>query len=321
MQVNSISGKLDTADFGLTLMHEHFINVEMSLVKAFDDWLDEEAAYTHFADEVAKAKKYGVKTMVEATPITLGRDIHLIAEAAKRADIQMLCCTGLYSAEEPWFDMGVDPEYLANHYLRDIQDGIQGTSIKAAFVKVATDNLKGFSEANQGMLKAAVIASQQSGVPIYTHSNCTGHLGLVQQQALLEQGVPPHKIVIGHVFDSMEEDYVETLLKNGTYVGCDRLGIDFLVKTEDVADFLAGICLKGYSKQIMLSHDASVRNDFGLGMTPLAKDYDNYPTCIGFTAIFERVIPRLKEHGVTQEMIDDMMIHNPRRYFEGAPIA
>ena len=28
------------------------------------------------------------------------------------------------------------------------------------------------------------------------------------------------------------------------------------------------------------------------------------------------MLPALRAHGVTEEQIDDMLIHNPRRYFE-----
>ena len=35
-----------------------------------------------------------------------------------------------------------------------------------------------------------------------------------------------------------------------------------------------------------------------------------------YTHIHEEVLPYLREHGVTEEQIETMLVGNPRRYFE-----
>jgi phosphotriesterase-related protein len=102
------------------------------------------------------------------------------------------------------------------------------------------------------MIRAAAIASAQTGAPIATHTNSKLHQGLYQQKIFFENGVQPHQILIGHSFDCLERDYLTALLDNGTYVGCDQIGIIHRAKTEDLAECVADLINmgKGYERQL-----------------------------------------------------------------------
>ena len=321
MKINSTNGPVDTADLGVTLMHEHVVNLEFSLLVAYPDtWFDKEACLQLYTDEVNKAKKYGLKTYVDATPINLGRDVKLIKEAADRAGVTALFATGLYYPEDPWFILGVEADFTAEHFIRDLTKGCQGTDMKAAFIKVGTDPNVGLTEINRSILKAAAIASKETGAPVYTHSSPVNELGLRQQEFLLKEGVDPQKLVIGHSFDTTDLNYVESLIKNGTYVGCDRIGLRITVGAKELGDFVAKLIERGHSKKIMISHDGVINNDYGVA---LHRDKRNHATCKvvgGYGPVFEIFHPRLRELGVSEDIIQDMMIGNPRRYFEGQPL-
>lgn len=321
MFIHSVTGPLDTKDLGLTLMHEHVVNLDWNMRLAFDDWFDQDKTLDYFADEIEKVRGYGVKTYVDCSPINLGRDIHLLREAAERAHIQILAATGLYWQEDPWISRLVDEEYLTELYLRDLTQGIQGTDSKAALIKVATDFGYGKSPVNQALLRAAAKASIQSGAPITTHSTYRERTALYQQELLLDAGVAPHKIIIGHAFDATDMEYLEALLQNGTYVACDRVGLESVCPVYLLAPCVSRLCAQGYSKQLMLSHDANIISDVMFSLTRNKRDRNANP-CVGdYTAVFEQLIPLLRQQGVTQEQLDQMLIENPRRYFEGAPIA
>jgi phosphotriesterase-related protein len=321
LKINSINGPVDTADLGVTLMHEHVVNLEFSLLKAYPDtWFDKEACLKIYADEVNKAKGHGLKTYVDATPINLGRDILLIKEAVERVGVIGLFSTGLYYPEDPWFILGIDPEYAAEFFIRDLTVGCQGTDIKAALIKVGTDPHVGLTDINLSILKAAAIASKETGAPIYTHSSPTNQIGLKQQEVLLKEGVEPHKIVIGHSFDSTDLNYVESLIKNGTYVGCDRIGLKITVGPKELGDFVAKLIERGHSKKIMLSHDGVIHNDYGVSFQRDKRDHKTCKVVGGYGPVFEIFQPRLKELGVPDEIFQDMLVGNPRRYFEGQPL-
>ena len=317
MEINSVLGPIDTADLGITLMHEHIAVVDRNMCYAFgEEWYDREHTLRLFDNEMAKAKRHGVRTFVEATPINLGRDVSLLIDAARRTKVNILACTGLYWGEHPWYNE-VDPEFMAEHWIRDLEVGMQGTEARAAYVKCSTGVLYGASKANNGMVRAAGIASKRTGAPVYTHS--WKRHGLYQQETLVDEGVEPHKILIGHAFTPGDLEYLETIVGNGSYIGCDQTAYGFLCPAELNAKHIAALCEKGYSRQIMLSNDNSVVSDFWFAMSRSKRSPRN-PLIESYVAVFERIVPMIKELGVTQEQVDDMLIHNPRRFFEGTPL-
>lgn len=319
MEINSVLGSIDTADLGVTLMHEHLVTTCRDMRVSFHDWVDEEAILRKFEYEMERAKRHGVKTYVEASPITLGRDISLLIKAAERTGVNILCCTGLYWTEDPWFNC-IDPDVLAEYFVRELTVGIEGTNVKAAFAKCATDNLYGKSEANQAMVRATGMAAATVGVPVYTHdNNGIEGFGLYQQELLMKEGVPAHKICIGHAFTGNKPDYILEIVKRGSYVGCDQVGYEAFCPTEVFAKNVIALCQQGYSKQIVLSHDKNITTDFCYAAAKNRRAEDN-PITGDYVYVFEKLLPLLREGGVTQEQLDNMLIHNPRRYFEGKPI-
>lgn len=318
MKINSVTGPIDTSELGTTLMHEHICVLSSSLANAFPDWCDKEAAAQRFADKMQYLKKYGLRTVVEATPINHGRDVMAIRRAAELSGINVLATTGLYFDEVPWMHLGVDPNYLARLYIRDITDGMEGTDCKAALVKCATDKPFGLTEANKAMIQAAGIASLETGVPVMTHASSFERYGLAQADILIGQGVPAHRIVIGHAFTANSVEYVEELLQKGVYVGCDQIAFPELNSYENLARMIAALCKKGYEDRIFLSHDSASLSDFGFCLTELARSEQN--GLLGdYTQVFEVMPDLLQKAGVSVRQYEKMLNENPRRFFEQIP--
>ena len=319
MIINTVTGPMDTAELGVTLMHEHLFNVSPVFSSTFSDWWDEDAAVLKFVSHVQRLKPYGLSTIVDASPITLGRNIRAVRRAAELAGVHVLATTGVYFDEAPWLHIGTDPFYLAKFYIREITEGISGTDSRAALVKCATDQPFGLTEVNRMTIAAAAIAALETGVPVMTHANAHYRYGLAQADALIGYGVAPHRIVIGHAFSSDDLDYVEALCDKGVYVGCDQLGFPSLNSYENLAKMVAALCRKGYQDQIFLSHDSAVISDFGIAMAPVA--HTDESGMIGdYSQVFEIMPPLLEREGVSAAQFHAIMTENPRRYFEGRPI-
>lgn len=310
---------MDTAQLGVTLMHEHTFNISANFANAFPDWWDKQAAIQRFAECVDRLRPYGLNTMVDASPITLGRDIHAVRQAAQLSKLNIIAVTGVYYDETPWLQIGTDPYYLAGRYAREIEQGIMGTDSRAALVKCATDEPFGLTQPNRMMIAAAAIASIETGVPVITHANSWRCYGLIQADLLIQYGVAPHKIVIGHAFSSNDMDYVEALVKKGVYVGCDQLGFPTLNSYENLAKMVGRLCREGYEDQIFLSHDSSVVSDFGIAMTQVARSAES--GMVGdYSQAFELMPALLEREGVSAAQLDKIMRDNPRRYFEQVPL-
>ncbi|GIW41787.1 MAG: phosphotriesterase [Candidatus Binatia bacterium] len=308
-KVNGVLGPIDTADLGFTLMHEHVLVANWSMRMAFPDWIDREAHVERAVREVRSAKERGVRTIVDLTPINLGRDIHVIREVAEKAEMQIIAATGFYWTEEPFF-LGWDADRLVEILVRDITHGIQGTDAKAGIIKCATDE-PGVTPTNRKLLQVAARLHRATGVPISTHTHVQSLTGLAQQDVFEEEGVDLRRVVIGHCGDTEDLDLLERILRRGSFVGMDRFGLDMILPTEKRVSVVAELCRRGWAGQIVLSHDACCHIDWAPpGLLEAAVPRWN------FRHIPDDVLPALRKEGVSEEDIRTMTVDNPRKIFE-----
>lgn len=321
MKINTVCGSIDTKDMGLTLMHEHIINIEWNFARAFPGFYDRESVVKMFCDEMETLKPLGVKTFVDATPITLGRDVQLMQECSERSGVNIIACTGLYWQEHPFFHMGVDPNVLAELMIREIEHGMEGTSSKPAIIKCASQLVTGDSENNKNMLRAAAIACKATGLPIYTHTDPASSLGRFQKSVFDEEGIDPHKIAYGHVFSTANQKYLQDLSTDGSFIGCDQIAfsdVEGICTTDEVAACLSSLMKTNLRSQILLSCDAALRSDFGLTLSPTLRDRSKNPMVLKDRRkemLFDKMLPALRSNGITEDIITELLVLNPRRYF------
>src|SRR6185503_12571790 len=98
------------------------------------------------------------------------------------------------------------PEFMTDMFVRDIEEGIAGTGVKAAILKCATDK-PGVTHGVERVLRAVAKAHRSTGVPISTHTHARTERGLDQQRIFEEEGVDPSRVIIGHSGDTTDIDY------------------------------------------------------------------------------------------------------------------
>ena len=157
----------------------------------------------------------------------------------------------------PGTELGGDDEPMISLFVRDIEEGIQGTGIKAGILKCATDE-PGITHDVERVLRAVAAAHRRTGVPISTHTHAATERGLDQQTIFEEEGVDLTRVIIGHCGDSTDPDYLEKLVSKGSLIGMDRFGIDVQLPFEDRVNIVAEMCKRGHANKMVLSHDASV---------------------------------------------------------------
>lgn len=320
MKINTVLGPINADEMGVTLMHEHIINVEWNFAHAFPGFYDRERVVEMFCEEMETLKPYGVKTFVDPTPITLGRDVELMRRCSERSGINIIACTGLYWQEHPFFHMGLETEVLAELMIGEIEHGMEGSDSKPGFVKCASQLFPGETENNKNMIRAAAMASKATGLPIYTHTDSSSRLGEYQKRIFEEEGIAPEKIAYGHTFKNRDRNYLENLARGGSFVGCDQLAFTAADSLPAMADLLAELFRSDLRKQIFLSCDAALRSDFGRTLARNLRDRDTNPLVLRDRRrerLFETVLPMLRERGVSEEAITEVLVDNPRRFFAG----
>ena len=223
MKINTVLGPIDTRDMGLTLVHEHIVNIDWAFARAFPGFYDREHTVQLFCAEMEQLKARGLRTFVDATPITLGRDAELFKECAERAEVNLIACTGLYWDEAPFFHWGVEPRVVADYLEREIVHGIEHSGAKPAFLKCGSTQVVGETENNRNMLRGVALAHLETGLPIQLHTDWNSHIGLYQMQVLQECGVDMKNVYFCHAATGRDTPYLEKLMDAGAFVGMDQL--------------------------------------------------------------------------------------------------
>ncbi len=320
--INSVLGPISPDKLGTTLMHEHF-------TFAYPGWFaDATMAPENFKEAlktnlgvIKTAQKFGIKTIVDATPNdTGGRNPELYKALAKKTGLNIICSTGLYTEHEGspayWKTKaiwGMDlTKMMSELFIKEITQGIGKSGVKAGVIKCGTGPK--MSPYEESVLKAAIIAQKATGVPIITHTE--GPTGGVEQADLfIKEGADLKKVMIGHVSNSQDIEYHKAILAKGVYIAFDRIGLDIITPFDVNVKNVAGLCKLGYANKIMLSHDTV---NVWLGRQTVlpekfAKAFDNWR----IDHISKDFIPALKAQGVTDEQIKTMMVDNPRNLFLG----
>jgi phosphotriesterase-related protein len=201
--------------------------------------------------------------------------------------------------------------------VREIEEGIEGTGIKAGIIKVASDR-GGVTPPQEIILRAAARAQHRTGVPISTHTWSPDRVGEQQVRILQEEGVDLNRVYIGHSNDDTDLDYLLGLLDKGVWLGMDRYPGGRVPGTpnwEQRTEIVKQLIDAGYSHRIMLSHDYSVpKARYGAAV----QEERRRANPDGYNFITRRVLPRLKELGASEEDTHKMMVENPRRFFAGS---
>jgi phosphotriesterase-related protein len=318
--VQGVEGPIDTEQLGLTLIHEHFFSSDEAVTAQWPHVRDRETEHRLAVESAEAVMRHGVKTVVEPTAMLLGRDIQATRQVAVETGLQIIACTGIYTYDHlPQYLLNRDADFIADLFTHDIEEGIQGTEIKAAFVKCAAD-MPGVNERVEKVHRAAARASVRTGAPIMAHSRPASDTGPRQVEIYLEEGVAPEKIQIAHTGDTDDLDYIERLLEQGVYIGMDRYGLDIFLPREHRNATVIELLSRGFADRMFLSQDFDVPIAAGLDWYPpeLAEQLEAAGAARGWsmTLLFEEVLPELKDAGASDEQIETMMIENPKRWLQ-----
>jgi phosphotriesterase-related protein len=306
--LETVSGPVDSGELGLTLIHEHMRISSEPLRAQYPHLYDETAERERAVAEVRRAMRHGVRTIVDPVAMDFGRDVRLAQHVVRETGVQLLMGTGLGYLPLPERFKRRDADYMADVFVHDIEEGIQGTEVKAAFLKCAVDE-DGMTEHLDKVLRAIARASLRTGRPIMAHSHPANRSGLDEMAIFEEEGVDPGKVQIAHTGDTDDLDYIEELLARGPFIGMDRFGFDIVLSHRRRVSTVAELCRRGYADRMHLSQDAAATIDwFPPGW--IERAVPNWH----FTWLFERVLPDLREAGVTVEQIETMLERNPARW-------
>jgi phosphotriesterase-related protein len=316
--VVGVQGPILGDQLGFTLIHEHVACASAGVLRS---WPSLYGGREHLVDEATRllidAHEAGVRTIVDATTFDLGRDIGILRDVADRSGVQILACTGHWLFPAPTM-LARTTDQLTDLFIHDLVEGADGTEIRAAVIKVASEEtVLPFEER---VLAAAARASKATGAPILTHSAVRSRVGEAQAAILEREGVDPARVVIGHSDDSPEFDYLDGLARRGYGLGMDRLPNGAMPEyggqgVDDRLDMIVRLVDAGHADKLMVAHDDPI-------WALLLTDEDQRRHVVANPdrlAFVSRVaVPGLKRRGLTDAVIQQITVDNPRAWLAGA---
>jgi phosphotriesterase-related protein len=312
--VETVRGPVELTGLGPTLMHEHvFVLDPEALINFGHVWgpsyWDEEVRVADAIVRLQQLRDSGIQTLVDPTAPGLGRNIPRIQRINAGVDLNIVVATGVYAfLELPSFLAYRSDEAIVELFVRELREGIDDTGVKAAFLKCAVEE-HGLVGDVPRILAAVAAASVETGAPVMVHTNAVAKTGLPALDVLTKAGVDPARIVIAHAGDSNDLEYLRAIAATGAALGCDRFNIEHFNPEANRIETLLALIAEGYTDRVHLGHDAACFMDFMIGNPFFAEERPDY------LHISTKVLPALRQAGVTQEQIDEMLVVNPQRFF------
>jgi phosphotriesterase-related protein len=313
--VQTVQGAVDAGELGTVLAHEHVRFRDEAVAAEWPGRYDEQAELDAALAAVTAARSFGVQTIVDPTAMFGGRDVRFMKRVADETGVRIVACTGIYSYDYlPHYFENRDVDVMAEHFISDLEEGVQGTDIRAAFLKCAAD-APGVTERVEKIHRAVARASVQTGAPIMAHSMPAVGTGPRQVEIFAEEGVDLARVQVAHCGDTDDVGYIEGLIDRGVYVGLDRYGLEMFLPIDKRNATAAELLRRGHAERLMISQDYCATIDW---FPPEAEQVFESQGAIrkwSMTLVFEEVIPSLREQKVMDdETFNTIFVENPRRW-------
>ncbi|MFD9325405.1 phosphotriesterase [Streptomyces sp. NPDC060065] len=294
--VRTVLGDTLPEDLGVCDAHDHlFLSSPLLAGQELDDTSAARAELTAFREagggSVAQWTPYGMGRRAADLPLlSLGTGVHVIA------------ATGLHQAAHYAHDLLTELRgRLAEVFVSELTTGIGTSGVRAGLIKVA-GGFHALDAHARWTMAAAAEAHHATGAPIGVHLELgTGALDVLD---LLcgELGVPPHRVILGHL--NRSPDYVtqRQAAESGAYLAFDGPSRANHATDWRMPDALHALADAGHGDRLLLGGDTT---------TAAARSANGGP---GMPYLLRRVRPRL-ELALGEGLVEQMLTVNPGRAF------
>ncbi len=306
--IQTLRGDILAAALGRTVPHEHlFVDLRGPFVPGYAQ-ADPERVVERMRPYLDELVARGVTALVDCAPPGVGRNVAVLRRLAAATPLHVIAPTGVYKEGFIPADLlDLTPEALADRWVRELTEGMDGTDCRAGFIKVALSD-HGPTPIEVRNLQAAALASQQTGAVVASHT--IGEAAIRREVEVLERaGLDLRRFIWVHAHTVHDPALHVEMAQRGVWVEFDAIGAEAWMDQPLLLDLVVRLIEAGYAEYMLLSHDAGWYD-------PAQPDGHPRPDGIrGYTALFDTFIPALRARGVTQAIIDQITITNPARAF------
>lgn len=311
-QVLTVNGLLAASALGVTDSHDHLALRSVALAgQEFDD-------ADKATEEVLDARSTGIQSIVELTPVGLGRDPALLRHVARTTGVNVIAATGFhrdahYPAAHWVYD--ADEQTLRDRMVTDIERGMHPADwldpalpldeARAGVIKMGASYQR-VSKQERRRLEAAVRAALQTGVAIVCHTE-VGTAGDEIVDICQAAGLPSHRLILAHPDRNPDPEVHAALAERGVYLEYDTCGRIKYRPDSELLRLVSEVVGAGFGDRLLFGLDFGRRDYF--------RAYDGGP---GMRYLLGTFVPRVEQR-IGAEAVHRIMVDNPARAFALAP--
>jgi predicted metal-dependent phosphotriesterase family hydrolase len=297
--IQTVRGPIKPSQLGMALIHEHIMVDFIGADKINKNRYEPNEVFEVMSPYLKEIKDLGVTGFVECTPMFIARDAELMERFSKALDMHIVTNTGMY--KEPYvpkYAFEKTEDELAKMWISEIEQGIEGTQIKAGFIKIAV-NPGNLIPIQQKIVRAAARTSKATDATIACHSG-SGIATLESLDIVKSEGVPLEKFIFVHAGSESDSSYHIKVAEQGAWVEYDSIGAG---EANRYISLIKTMLDKGYGDKLLLSQDAGWYN---VG-DPRGGNVRN------FAYIIRDFIPLMEKSGIDKNTINKFFIENPAK--------
>lgn len=272
-------------------------------------------------EEVRLFAHSGGNTLVDCTVTGLRPDPTALQRVSRATGVHIVQGTGLYvePSHPDWVrDASIDS--IADRFVRDVKEGIGATGVRAGIIgEIGTSGVRksrrdyrrdgDITPDEEKVLRAAGRAAAETGLSVSVHLDVRGKGALRVMDILDEEGVSADRMIMGHLDCVDDMQYHVEVARRGAFVEFDSFGREYYADEIGVAwgwdyrrlAFIRNLAEAGHEDQLLMSQDVCLKMDL--------RRYGGS----GYDHILRTVIPWMRQEGFDNELIEKLLIHNPRR--------
>jgi phosphotriesterase-related protein len=288
---------------GLILPHEHvFVDLRTWDQPGYAE-ADPAAVVALMAPELERARESGVRAIVDASTVGVGRRADILRAVSEATGFPLLAPTGVY--REPWIPDWVHEATegaLSDWIVRDLEEEIEPSGIRAGWIKLSAGD-DGLTATEAKVLRAAARAAKVTNAVIGSHT-IRGRVVREQLEIVEAAGHGPDRFIWIHAQAETDFGLHLEMARRGAWIEYDAIGSDdfsdefFVERIQDMLEADLG-------GHLLLSQDR--------GSFDPAQPGGGVPR--PYTYLSETFLPALRARGLTDATIRELTFANPFRAF------
>ena len=347
--VQLVTGSIDPAAIGVTMMHEHILATaphiavppvdpgERALFEAPLDFevlrairfggranrancgLEDESLA---AEELARYVRAGGRTVVDATSRGIGRDPEGLKRVARATGLNIVMGSSWYVASTHPREDGVadaTEEELAMRIVSEFRDAVGGSGIRPGIIGEVGCSWP-LEPVERKVLRASARAQRETGAALSIHPGRDRRAPFEIVEILAEAGADLSRTVMCHVDRTIgDREALKRLAASGIVIEFDLFGYEGSYYAWELpvdmpndsrrVRMLAWLAGQGFGNSLVVSHDVYFKDK-------LARWGGQ-----GYSHIVENVVPLMRRQGLDETTIAAMLVETPRRLLTIEPSA